>query len=199
MEKVGDTLESIRVVFKFYFEAEITKISRYCRKLKSVHVRMEIRSDDDSPFFVAVSNQPPFDIILDRVNRALAPCLAWYGKQLEYAYLTRMNANELREVASACTDARFEVHYKKNESIYKQREILGPLFQTAYVNFREDSIHYEDIAEASNLCVNLKKLDMIAPIFNGILDLFSAPKPLLEELTLISTEISYGLRCEAMQ
>lgn len=34
-------------------------------------------------------------------------CLASYGKQLEYAYLAKMNVSQLREVAYACTDAKF--------------------------------------------------------------------------------------------
>lgn len=89
--------------------------------------------------------------------------------------------------------------FRENECVYGQLEILGPQLSTAYVNFREESVHDEEIAEAWNSCVNLKQLEILAPTLNGVLDLFAVPKPLLEDLTLIFAHTDDEPACDVKE
>ncbi len=160
-EKVGGTLEKLCVTFMFPAFKEIRKIQQHCRKIRWLHIPEE-----------------------ERINAALAECIASYGKQLEYAFLPDMNQSQLEAVVTACPNASFHMSIEEMSHGYSLK-LVGSRLEKA-VLFTDGVKYFRRLTKGWNACPNVKNVVFMEEVsLSYVKAMFTKPKPALMKLELV--------------
>jgi len=172
LRRIGACLETL-VVYKFidYQEDVTDKIRLHCSRLKSISLKGWKHPE------VA----------------AVARLLASYGPQLEYAVLFLLDADQIRDVAAACPNARFRVYGNYSGGLSPSTlHLIGDILESAYVVERPEIINpngdeteggIDEWATAWNGCVNLHTLGNMGGLY-APQAVFSTPKPKIISIDL---------------
>lgn len=182
-ENIGNTLENLKLTLygegEYEADGELLKIQEYCRRLKSIGI-----------------------IIVDASSTGLAPCLASYGGQLQYANVHTMKYEELQQVVEKCVNARFEIQIEGDrfvDSLCLVGHQLEKLFFHRLLYQNAESV---DHTRVWDLCPNVQIISAPDPMkLCGVEAIFNSPKPFLRDVCLNflvqSTDITKVMRAFA--
>lgn len=160
--QIGATLEYLAIhcfisVDSTEGAAEVRKIEKHCRRLLYIHIGIESDYGD-----------------------VLAKCVASYGRQLDYAYLTCMSATDCRVVRQSCPNARFSL-YSKRVSSDLLLELSDSLQDASLIL---DCEHLTGFHIAMSKCSNLRSLHVGRVVLDYARELFAHPLPTLTALAI---------------
>jgi len=151
--------------------SRIGKMKLHCPNLKSVSLRG--RSSEDSP--------------------AITRLLASYGERLEYALLYWLNDDQIRDVATACPNARFRVYGGHGFGLsHSCLNLIGPRLEGVRFDYTENVEMDGFLVEwrkAWNQCVNLRHLDFNPTKVEDVQAIISTPKNHLVSIALTSNDL----------
>jgi len=161
------------VIHEFYDQRDddVDKMKLHCPNLKSVSLRG--RSSEDSP--------------------AITRLLASYGERLEYALLYWLNDDQIRDVATACPNARFRVYGGHGFGLsHSCLNLIGPRLEGVRFDYTENVEMDGFLVEwrkAWNQCVNLRHLDFNPTKVEDVQAIISTPKNHLVSIALTSNDL----------
>jgi len=191
LQRIGERLENL-VIYDFLYDLgdnDVGMIKLHCPNLKSISLEDE--------------------------NRVFSPditrLLASYGDLLENARLSYLHEEQIRNVTTACPNARFhlfvDVEYGLSPSALN---LIGSRLDGVRINFRSifTNVDLVEWANAWNQCVNLRHLNITPRKVEDIQAVFSMPKTHLitielgvngwfkrEDLKKVMDYIANGTKC----
>jgi len=161
-ELVGGTLESLTVLSDFGVQiADTDNIEKYCRNLRRISI----------------------DIVSRDGNSALSALLASFGGQLQWAKISDFNEIQLLRVARSCSNARFHLHHAVPHEMEPAVQILGAQIENITITNIGCDPSPSGFSAEWRKCINLREISFNRAIPEIIRQIFSSPKPHLEEFT----------------